>query len=505
MKNKKIISLFLVATMCMSLAACGKKEPEVIPADEMKAVITEMGEIKEGNVIIDASISITKDTLEKMSETEETEESEDIMFEMEPTEALNNLIDENGNLKIDLVVDAKYNEEKQVDMNIEVFEEKMNAIVDDKTVYIEIDGLFEILEEAIGDEVALIKMFLGDEAEYIKTTTEEAESESKTEMPDVKTYINNENTTKNENGSYLAKLGNKYIQDALTDEIKEKLNIDTVSNSTADFTLLKDTTNNKYTSKITLNFENMITCEVAVDLIPQDVTIELPADEKVLDTDEEGNLSLDFGTEDTTSEDTDFEWVLDDTDSSSEDLSWESFEDVEIDYDFTSVSDYEFKFVTESANFKEDMVKSRYEDVKTQVEDVLNRISPEIEYDISTSSDKEWNTYSAAFENGSFGKFDEDINFYISDDHVSFELTHYFTKDYDVETLNAVTKRIEETTGLIVPASELDGWIQNLLSQYKEDYWSMSAYAEYDDISFDIYVWDGEDINISVERSNYNY
>lgn len=512
MKNKKILSLLLVATMCFSLlVGCGKKEPEVkvIPADEMKALITEMGEVKEGQVLIDANFTIYKDTLEKLSETEETE-NEEVMFEMEPTEALENLVDENGNLNINMSFDAKYNDANQVDMNIEIFEEKMNAIVDDKDVYIEIDGLFEILEEAIGDEVALIRMFLGDEAEYIKTTTENEEDETtteKTEMPDVKEYITAENTVKNEDGSYLAKLGNKYVQDSLTDELKEKLGVDTVSNSIADFSILKDSANNKYVSKISLNFENMITCEVAIDLASQDVTIELPAAEKVLDTNEDGNISLDFGMNEAsdleveTNEGVDFEWISEPTD---DEYSWEDFESVEIDYDFTSASEYAFDFVVESANFEGDAVAERYNIVKAQIDDTLAKISPTMNYNISSSSDKNWNSYSANYE-GDFEKFDEEISLHLSDNYVDLEINYYFGKDYDNETLNAVAKRIEETTGLIVPTSELDTWIQNLLSQYKEEYWSMSAYAKYDELSFDIYIWDGNEINISVKRSNLNY
>jgi len=513
MKNKKIISLLLVTAMCFStLVGCGKKEPEPVPADELKAILTEMSEVKEGAVDLDASITIHKDALEKLSEKEESEET---IFEMEPSEALENLVDENGNLKFDILVSAKYNEEKQVDMTLELFEEKMNAIVDDETVYLEIDGLFDILAEIIGDEVALIKMFFGEEYEYIKTTTEpEAESEKEeTEMPAAKDYITVENTSKNEDGSYLAKLGNKYIQDSLTDEMKEKLKVDTVDNSTADLVLLKDATNNKYISKIFLNFENMIQCDVSVELIPQDITIEFPADEKVLSTDEEGSLSLDFGmdesmdwdTEDVEdSEDVNFEWITEDTNTDEDEYSWEDFENVEIDYDFTSVPEYAFDFVVESADFEGDAVAEKYNTIKSQIDDTLAKISPNMKYNTNSSSDKEWNSYSASYE-GDFEKFDEEISLYLSDNYVDLELNYYFGKDYDHETLNAVTERIEETTGLIVPSSELDNWIQNLLQQYKEEYWSMSAYAEYDEITFDIYIWDGNEINISVERNNFDY
>ena len=509
MKNKKILSLLLVATMCFSLlVGCGKKEPEVkvIPADEMKALMTEMGEVKEGQVLIDANFTIYKDTLEKLSETEETE-NEEVMFEMEPTEALKNLVDENGNLNINMSFDAKYNDANQVDMNIEMFEEKMNAIVDDKDVYIEIDGLFEILEEAIGDEVALIKMFFGEEFEYIKTTSEETEDTTKEEMPDVKNYILAENTTKNPDGSYLAKLGAKYIEDSLTEEIKEKLDVSTVTNSSADVTIMKDVTNNKYIAKLTMNFEDKITCTIDAQLLPQDITIELPAPEKVLDTDEEGNLSLDFGMGDSeTSEDTGFEWIVDEDESTSSDAEydWEDFDSIEIDYNFESASEYAFDFVTETADIKGDAVGERYNVVKPQVDDVLKTLSPDISYDTSNSSDKEWNSYSASYS-GDFKAFEEELDLYMSDNYVSFETTYYFDKEYTNETLNAVSSRIEELTGLIVPAEKLDEWIQNLLSNYKEEYWSMSAYADYDELEFSIYVWDGEDINISVERFVYDY
>lgn len=512
MKNKKILSLVLAATMCLTmLTGCGAK-----PEEEFITLLDGLSNVTEGTVDATVTINIPKETLETLSKTDE-EASEEVMMEFDTDEALKDLVDENGNLKMAIDIDAKYNKDEQVDMTIGMFDESINAIVDDKDVYLEIDGLFDILETVIGEEVSLIKMFLGEDVEYIKTTTETEEEKETPEAPEVKKYVTKDNVTKEKDGSYIAKLGNAYVEEALTDELKENLDISSISNSVADMKIYKDKKASDYKVDFVLNIENKISCTVSANVIPGDITIELPADDKVLDTEDESDMSFGFDEEIEldpsdieveTSEGVDFEWTVDEdtnsTENSDDDYSWEDFDSIELDYDFTSASEYAFDFVTETADFKDSAVAERYNTVKSQIETVLGNISPDMIYDTNTSSDKDWNSYSANYD-GDFEKFDEEFGLYLSDEYVSFEVSYYFGKDYDEATLNAISERIEETTGLIVPASELNTWIQNLLSQYKEEYWSMSAYAEYDDVSFDIYVWDGEDINITVERSKYNY
>lgn len=496
MKNKKILSLVLAMTMCVSmLTGCGAK-----PQEEFVALLDEVSTIKEGTIDATATMKLSKALMDKMSESEETSEE---IIELEPTDTIKALTDEAGNLTLTIGVNADYDikdEHKQVDMDISLLDESMNAILDGDNVYIETDGLFDVLEAAVGEEVLLLKMFLG-EKDYIKTVVEETEETTELkdhEMPDVKTYINEENVTKSKDGVYTANLGSKYVANAIPAEIKESLGIVEFNNSTATMSIFKDEKTNVFDVDLNINIENEFICNLDVKLNSGAIELTLPDAENVLDTTSEESLDMSFGMEEEINEPSEesFNWTMNEnTDNESTELVEYESKDIELNYDFQSTASYALDFILETADIQKEAVKTQYDKIIEKMPSVLTGTS----YHDSEYIDTEYNSYSHTY-NADFDDYSEEIEIYLHDDYVSFENTYNFNAEYSLETIDTISKEIEEMTGLVVPANEIHAWINELKSVYTEDDWTLSAYAYYDDLEFTIYLWDGEEVDITVER-----
>lgn len=494
MKNKKILSLVLATTMCVSmLTGCGAK-----PQEEFITLIDEVTSIKEGTIDATATMKVSKALMDKMSETEETEEA---FIELEPTDTIKALIDEAGNLTMTIGVDANYDvkdEHKEVDMTISMLDSSLNTILDGDDVYIETDGLFDILESAVGSEILILKAFLGDK-DYIKTTIEESEETAEIkghEMPDIKTYINEDNVTKSKEDVYTANLGSKYVAAAIPAEIKESLGVSEFNNSNATISIVKDEKTNEYNVNLDINVENEFICNLTTKIVAGTVDLVLPDAENILDTTSEESIDMSFGMEEASES---FDWTLEENTDESEVVLEHESKDIELTYDFHSTESYALDFILETADIQKEEVKTQYDKIVAAIPSVLTGTS----YVDSEYIDTEYNSYLHTY-NSNLENYSEEIEIYLQDDYVSFENTYNLSADYTLETIDSISNRIEEMTGLVVPSSEIHNWINDLKAVYTEDDWSLSAYAYYDDLEFTIYLWEGEEIDISVQRLAYN-
>ena len=168
-------------------------------------------------------------------------------------------------------------------------------------------------------------MFLG-EKDYIKTVVEETEETTELkdhEMPDVKTYINEENVTKSKDGVYTANLGSTYVANAIPAEMKESLGIAEFNNSTATMSIFKDEKTNVFDVDLNINIENEFICNLDVKLNSGAIELTLPDAENVLDTTSEESLDMSFGMEEEINEPSEesFNWTLNEnTDNESTEL-----------------------------------------------------------------------------------------------------------------------------------------------------------------------------------------
>lgn len=496
MKTNRILSIILIIVMIMSLmTGCGKK---VDPVEDAKTIISEMTQVKNGESNIEATINIPKETVDKLEMDTES------LSEYGLDELKENVIDKNGNLKLGINANLKYNENKQMDLSLGIFDKSINVIIDDKDVYLEIDSLFDTLSDLLGDSISFIKAFIGDEYKYIKTTSEENEDSSnmleiKNNIPDINEYITAENIKKDENGGYIITLGKDFIEKCIKEEDREdlfdELEITNLDNSSAILNIVKEKDTNKYILNMTISIENKITFNVYADVIAKDVTIEIPPEDVVYNPEDnslDNDLSFDndnnsniFSGEDEYWEDTYSDDIYLDDDFSD----WDIGESKELPHKIETTDDYLLKFIFDNPEMEAEEVDEKIQEILSTSLDVDGN---KMDYTIETKYLPEYARYY-----GDFGQYIEDIQIYHSDDWVSVESTYALEPD-DFANVDNLVKRIETFNGVKISAKAL----QDALYEVSEDD-IYSVYKVYDDIEFEVYYFDG--YFVRVERSIFDF
>lgn len=476
MRGKRILALLLTTVMSLSLlTGCGAK-----PDEAFNTLLNEIKSVKSGTVNAEISLKMSKDFIEE-KENQETSDI-DSEFSVDTLEGLDTFLDESGNLNLNATADVLFNENSQANVSVGLLDEKMNFVIDKDSIYLEIDGLFDILEKIAGDEVGFLKLFLGD-YEYIKGDFSSEIEDAST--IDINSYINKDTVTE-ENKTYTLNLGNDFIKSLIEKSEDSGIKPEDIKNSNATLSIFKNEKESTYNIVANVNIENNVTAIIKAVLTPGAVTIEIPDASKVLDSnsDSDNSLNLDIDVED--NENT----VISQN---------EEFEDINIDCDFAVVPG-SLDFVLANAGNEKDDVTKANDTVQKTISELFESLGKE--YTPTFNEDIDWNSYTNNYSS-KYDNYEEEIETYLTDNYASYKISYSFDIDNRTEVLPSVLDSIKEFAGAEIPENKVNEWIDMLSSQYKEEYWSMSAYGWFgdNDDDFTIYLWDGKTVEISIEKS----
>ena len=472
LRGKRILALLLTTVMSLSLlTGCGAK-----PDETFNTLLNEVKSVKSGTVNAEISLKMSKEFIEENQEISDIDHE----FSVDTLEGLEAFLDESGNVNLNATTDISYNENSQANVSVGLLDEKMNFVIDKDSIYLEINGLFDILEKIAGDEVGFLKLFLGD-YEYIKGDfSSEIEDVS---TLDISTYVNKDTVTK-DNKTYTLHLGNDFVKSLVEKTEDSEIKPEDIKDSSATLSISKNEKESIYNIVLNVNIENKITATIKAVLTPGTVTIEIPDVSKVLDSNSEDSLNLGVDIED------DENTVISQN---------EAFEDINIDCDFAVVPG-SLDFVLDNAKNEKDAVAKANDTVKKTLSDLFESLGKE--YTTDFKEDTDWNSYTNNYSS-KHDNYEEVIETYLTDNYASYKLSYSFDIGNKTEVLPSVLDSIKEFAGAEIPKDKVNEWIDMLSSQYKEEYWSMSAYGWFgaNDDDFTIYLWDGKTVEISIEKS----
>lgn len=370
--KKKVMSLLIVSLMTMSLlTGCASTSEKYFKLTE------DMNKIEKAS--FDSNISILMDkTLLEEEENKLSSSEVEIPKEFQ---------DDNGNLKIDINASGKIDiPAKKMDIDLKLADKSFNLVLIDEDAYVEIDGLFDILENFIGEEIGFVKMFLGD-YDYIKASIDSSE-ENSIKIWDISTnqfsykddFKKKIKETKGmltqKDGIYTLTLNDSDIKEIMKDNESFDDSLKTLTNGKEDPNMTMvikssfDKKTNTYKVDLSLVIDDYMTINAITTITPID-TVEINVPENVLDTDKDdlfGGESI-IGDDDilTPDEPTTNENISNKDTSNSE--NWEDSEDINFGAivengvlsKFTNQDDYDnFKDYTTKKNGEFESAISKY-------------------------------------------------------------------------------------------------------------------------------------------------
>ena len=488
MTKKRFLSFGLALVMCMSLlTGCGAK-----PEETFVTLLDEMNAISAASIDATMSVKVSKEFMEEAAKKEAGTEDEEVSMDIDLSEMfeesnLKDLVDENGNMALDIAVKGQFDtSKKHTNVNIGILNEDFDVLVNDKVGYVEIDGIFDVLESAVGPEISILKAFLGD-YKYIKVDTSSEDAQSvipETNTGDLKAQATKDTVTK-ENDTYTLALSNDYIKSLFDEKTIESLG--GINNANGKMSITKSDAGT-YTVGMSMNIDNKVIVGLNMVTTPGEVNITFPAAEEILDTEAmNDNMDNMFG-EDSFDDEGNYEGDV----SIDKNTDW-SWDWTEFDVDDLVVGTG--KFEKAFATYKEADLATGFETGKADMKAAIAEVMPGMKFDESSYTSSSSN--SIYFTNYT-DKSSHEVSYYISDGYTSIEMSVSYDMD-DKTTIKSFLEDLKEAFGVEISEEQYNTWLDKVIEDGYE-----SGYGENDELTLSYHIYD-DSVTFSIEITNYNY